>query len=105
MPTTPAEARAAAERILHDVEINGDDPHDDGLLMFEADIAIVATFALEAADREARLRSWAEALAAWATNALGIAVDRRVPSADMVADGEVIVAGITEALTPASGGE
>ena len=42
--------------------------------------------------------AWTEALVAWATNVLGIVAERRVPSADVVADGEAILAGLKAAL-------
>jgi hypothetical protein len=59
---------------------------------------------LAASEQEAaRLRAvldWTEALEAWASNALGIVKDQRIPSADVIADGEAILAGVREALGP-----
>lgn len=62
MPTDPDEARAAAERILHDVAIHEDGDVDDSLVRFEDDLTTVATFVMEAADREARLTAALEAM-------------------------------------------
>src|SRR5688572_26190640 len=44
------------------------------------------------------LREWLEPLEAWASNVLGIVKERRIPSADVIADGEEIIAQARKAL-------
>lgn len=44
------------------------------------------------------LRDWAEALEAWASSVLWIVKERRIPSAEVIADGERISAAVRSAL-------
>lgn len=47
----------------------------------------------DAAERErVELRGWLAALEAWASNVIAISEDRRIPSADVLVDGQAITA-------------
>lgn len=89
------DVQAAAEQLLN-MHLEEDCVYCDD----ESCLAVtVAQAALDAQEREARLREALEPLEAWATHILGIVKDRRIPSSDGISDGEAIIALARAALS------